>query len=226
MGQGQPPMLRSSNFWFFVILSLHFWLVPILHYGSADDLFSDGLLAGTLLAAVALQGLSEPRFRLWSALAGLCILAAIAIEEVLPDVAYVENATFAACFAAATALYFHTMTQSLRNVTFDTVFAAICTYILIGMFFASVLGLIVEANPAAFSHAGAMSARYDLIYYSFATLTTLGAADVLPVSDPAKMMTVFIATAGLIYIAFLVGSIVGAFSAGLVANRQDDTAGK
>jgi len=210
-------MLRSSNFWFFVVLSLNFWLVPLLSYDDPGELVTDGLLALTLLAAVAFQGLLERRFRIWAALAAIVIIAAVAVEELMPAAAYIENAAFAASFAAATVLYFLTMTRNLNGVTFDTVFAAACTYILIGMFFASIFGLVLEANAEAFSSAGSIAGRYDLIYYSFATLTTLGAADILPASSLAKMLTVFEATTGLIYIAILVGSVVGAFSAGIVS---------
>lgn len=213
-------MLRSSNLWFFVILSLNFWLVPFLPYETAGDLVSDGLLAVTLLAAVTLQGLIEKRFRLWALVAGFFIIAAIAAEEMMPGVAFIENATFAACFAAATALYFHIMILSLDRVTFDTVFAAACTYVLIGMFFAAVFGLLLEADPVAFEPSGSVSGRYDLLYYSFSTLTTLGPADILPASDAAKMLTVFEATIGLIYIAVLVGAVVGTFSAGIVAGAR------
>lgn len=213
-------MLKASNFWFFVILSLNFWLVPVLPYDDVGELFTDGLLALTLLAVIAFQGLIDKRFRLWAILAGAVILAAITVEEVFPTVAYIENASFAVCFAAATALYFHMMTLSLKDVTFDTVFAAACTYILIGLFFTSIYGLIVEADPGAFAPASSMAGRYDLLYYSFATLTTLGAADILPASNAAKMLTVFEATMGLIYIAFLVGSVVGAFSARIAARNE------
>jgi len=215
-----PMMLRSSNLWFFLILSLNFWLVPFLCYETAGDLVSDGLLALTLLAAVALQGLIEKRFRLWALAAGLCIIAAITAEEMMPGAAFIENATFAACFAAATTLYFHIMIRSLDRVTFDTVFAAACTYVLIGMFFAAVFGLVLEADPLAFEPGSNVSGRYDLLYYSFSTLTTLGPADILPASDAAKMLTVFEATIGLIYIAVLVGAVVGTFSAGIVAGSQ------
>lgn len=203
-----------------MILSLNFWLVPILPYETVGDLVTDGLLALTLLAAVTLQGLIEKRFRLWAVAAGVCILAAIAVEELLPGAAFIENATFAACFAAATALYFHIMVRSLSDVTFDTVFAAACTYILIGMFFAAVFGLVLEADPQAFAPHDRVSGRYDLLYYSFATLTTLGAADIVPASDATKMLTVFEATIGLIYIAVLVGAVVGTFSAGIAANAR------
>lgn len=213
-------MLKSIHFWLFLVLGSNFWLVPLLPREDPNEVFPDTLLALTLLAAIALQGVMEPRFRRWSFAAATVIVAAIAVEELFPQIAYVENATFAICFAAATGLYFHTMTQSLGRVTFDRVFAAASTYVLIGMVFACVFGLIVEADTGDFGPPGAMAGRYDLLYYSFATLTTLGAADVLPLSDAARMLTVFEALTGLIYIALLVGSIVGAFSAGIVSHGK------
>lgn len=212
--------MTSLNFWLFMVLGLNFWLVPVLPVEDRDGLFTDGLLVSTLLAVVSLQGLIERRFRLWSFAAALVIVAAIVVEEVYPTAAYIENAAFAICFAAATALYFHTMTLSLGRVTFDTIFAAASTYILIGLFFAAAFGLITEADPGALGPDGSVSSRYDLLYYSFATLTTLGASDIVPVSDAAKMLTVFEAIVGLTYIALLVGSVVGAFSAGIVATRR------
>lgn len=201
-------------------LGLNFWLVPVLPMEDRGGLITDGLLVSTLLAAIAFQGLIDRKFRLWSLAAALVIIVAIVIEEVLPNAAFIENAAFAVCFAAASALYFHTMTLSLEKVTLDTIFSAASTYILIGMLFAAVFGLILEVDHTAFSPTGRFESRYDLLYYSFATLTTLGAADTVPVSDAAKMLTVFEALIGLTYIAILVGSVVGAFSAEIVATKR------
>ena len=206
-------VLKSGNFWLFMILGLNFWLVPLYELDDADEQFTDGLMAGTLLLAVALQGISDARFRIWAILAAVIILSAIIAEELLADLKYVENGVFAISFAAATALYFHTMTRNLAQVTFDTVLAAACTYLLIGMFFAAVFGLVIEFDPAAFVSEGSITGRYDMLYFSFATLTTLGAADILPNSDLAKMLTVFEAIVGLIYIAILVGAVVGSYAA-------------
>jgi len=213
-------VLKSGNFWLFMILGLNFWLVPIFELDEADEQFTDGLMAATLLAAVAIQGMAAPRFRKWAILAGIVILAAIAAEEILANLKYVENAVFAISFAAATALYFHTMTENLEEVTFDTVLAAACTYLLIGMFFAAIFGLVIEFDPNAFAAEGSVTGRYDMLYFSFATLTTLGAVDIIPSSDLAKMLTVFEAIVGLIYIAILVGAVVGSYAAKMSGRRH------
>lgn len=46
-------ILRSANFWLFLILSLNFWLIPLFPETFDDDPLTDGMMAGTLLAAVA-----------------------------------------------------------------------------------------------------------------------------------------------------------------------------
>ena len=206
-------ILRSTNFWLFIILSLNFWLLPLLPEDFTFDSTIEWLMGVTLLFAVIMQGIELPRIRKWAALACVIILAAIIAEEVFSNAKYIENAVFAVSFAVVTALYFHRMTYNLGAVTYDTVLAAACTYILIGLFFASIFGLVVEFDPAAFAGNQPVLSYYDLLYFSFATLTTLGAVDVAPVSDLAKMLTVFEAIMGLIYVAILVGAVVGSFAA-------------
>ena len=213
-------LLSSANLWFFFILSLNFWLVPLLPQDLAAEVFTDDLLTMTLLAAVAFQGIARANFRRWAILTAVVIIAARLIEEVLPDIRYVENATYAICFASVAALYFHTLTTMLDDVTFDTVLAAACAYILIGMVFTFIFSLVVEFDPKAISSPADVTGSPDLLFYSFATLTTLGASDLVPASHLARMLTAFEAVIGLIYIATLVGAVVGSFSARLASNAD------
>jgi len=206
------------NFWLFVVLSLNFWLIPLIPDVFEDGQITEWLMGITLLLAVGFQGLAKPGFRVWAASTCLVIIAAVGVEELFPDTQYVENTVFAISFGAATALYFHTMANSLDVVTFDTILAAACTYILIGMLFAAVFGLLVEFDPAAFSIGGTRPDYEDMLYFSFATLTTLGAVGIAPVSELAQMLTVFEAMVGLIYVAILVGAVVGAYAARMVRN--------
>lgn len=206
---------KSGNFWFFLILSSNFWLAPLLPTDVANDVFTETLIAVTLLAAVILQAFARPRFWGLAVAVGLVIVAAVIAEELWPETLYIENGVFAVSFAAVTGFYFHTMLETLEDVTFDTVLAAACAYILIGMVFACIFALIVEQDPMAFAPEGAAEGYRDFIYYSFSTLTTLGDSDVTPMTDAAKLMTVFEAMVGLIYVAILVGAVVGAFSAKL-----------
>ena len=49
----------------------------------------------------------------------------------------------------------------------------------------------------------------DLLFYSFATLTTLGYGDITPITSPARSLAALEAVTGVLYIAFLVARLVG-----------------
>jgi hypothetical protein len=54
----------------------------------------------------------------------------------------------------------------------------------------------------------------SMLYYSFITFTSVGFGDIVPVSIPAKSATLLWAVSGQLYVAFVIASIVGKYSAG------------
>ncbi|HBH26029.1 MAG TPA: hypothetical protein DDX54_01290 [Rhodospirillaceae bacterium] len=56
-------------------------------------------------------------------------------------------------------------------------------------------------------------ASVDLIYFSFATLTTLGFGDIAPVSPPARILSVAEAGVGVLYTTILVARLVALYGA-------------
>jgi uncharacterized membrane protein len=55
--------------------------------------------------------------------------------------------------------------------------------------------------------------RVDFIYYSFATMTSLGAAGITPVSPQARSVSVLEAILGVLYLAVLIARLMGAYRA-------------
>jgi hypothetical protein len=51
----------------------------------------------------------------------------------------------------------------------------------------------------------------SVVYYSIVTITSLGYGDILPISPLARMVAGFEAIVGVLYIAIMIGSIVGKF---------------
>jgi Ion channel len=99
----------------------------------------------------------------------------------------------------------------------ETIFGALCIYLLVGFSFASVYGLISAFQPHAFfldPHANlhAVPDRFDFIYYSFGTMTSLGAPGITPVSGHARSITVLEAILGVLYLAVLIARLMGAYS--------------
>lgn len=98
----------------------------------------------------------------------------------------------------------------------ETVFGALCIYLLVGFTFASIYGMVAILQPNAFyldphSNLHTVPNRFDFIYYSYGTMTSLGAPGITPVSPQARSLTVLEAILGVLYLAVLVARLIGAY---------------
>jgi voltage-gated potassium channel Kch len=127
---------------------------------------------------------------------------------------------FSGTFLAYTILLILRFVFASRRVDYNTICAALCAYLLIGVFWANVysftaivdpdsfrLGLAEEDASGAMRFGGAHSI-YP-IYFSFVTLTTLGYGDIVPTSAGARMLATMEAVMGQLYLAVLVARLVG-----------------
>lgn len=90
---------------------------------------------------------------------------------------------------------------------------AICVYLLIGVAWAVMYGLLDELTlMPAFTNLEAADIDRTLngfLYYSFVTLTTLGYGDIFPVSPIARTLAYMEAAIGQLYLTILVAALVG-----------------
>jgi hypothetical protein len=98
----------------------------------------------------------------------------------------------------------------------ETIFGALCLYLLVGFTFASVYGLVTAFQPNAFyldphTNLHNVPDRFDFIYYSFCTMTSLGAAGITPVSAQARSFSILEAILGVLYLAVLIAGLIGAY---------------
>jgi voltage-gated potassium channel len=107
-----------------------------------------------------------------------------------------------------------------RNVTARVIIDAINGYLLLGVVFTLMVGLLMLYQPDAFNlPARKIVSDYqpdpltDYIYYTFVTLATLGYGDVLPKTPPAKSLAILIAIAGQLYVATIIAMLVGKYAA-------------
>jgi hypothetical protein len=106
-----------------------------------------------------------------------------------------------------------------ERVSMDTLSGAFCVYLLMGLAWGSLYGLMYLQAPDAF-HLPDGLPRHEvgitvdvplniLIYFSFVTLTTVGYGDVLPIADSSRSVALLEAVLGHFYLAVLVARLVG-----------------
>jgi hypothetical protein len=94
-------------------------------------------------------------------------------------------------------------------VTLMRIQGAIAVYLLFGFSWAQGYMIASHLNPSAFSSTvGAFTSPSDWMYYSFATLTTLGYGDVVPTGHISRMLAIGEALMGQLYLAVMIARLV------------------
>ena len=102
------------------------------------------------------------------------------------------------------------------EISANRLFGAVCIYLMIGVLWALMYGLLQSLDGHAF--AGELRGENGdwgptWTYYSFVTLTTLGYGDILPISVTARVLAYSEAVIGVFYMAMLVAALVGSYAA-------------
>jgi hypothetical protein len=95
-----------------------------------------------------------------------------------------------------------------RVIDIQTVLAALCVYVLIGMFFAFLYTGVGNASSKAFFAQQANATSADYQYFSYVTLTTTGYGDLTAVSNLGRAFAVLEALTGQIYLVTVVAVLV------------------
>jgi hypothetical protein len=175
------------------------------------------ILAGSVIALSVFAA----RFR--HGLAAVAVLLAIpsAVEHVLhPNLAAgifpLINLTLSFAFDVWIVVGIFRHVFAKVRITSETIFGALCIYLLNGMSFASIYGLVAALQPGAFLLSPGLNThtipdRFDFIYYSFGMMTQLGAAGMTAITDQARSISVIEVILGQLYLAVLISRLVGAY---------------
>jgi hypothetical protein len=112
-----------------------------------------------------------------------------------------------------------------QALSLDSIFGAICGYLLLGMAWGVLYLTLDTLSPGSVQFGTRLAEQVQadhsrihlFTYYSFITLTTVGYGDVTPLSTTARTCAWLEALTGQFYLAILVASLVGA----LLAKKTD-----
>jgi hypothetical protein len=188
-------------------------LFPVLDEGVLGRAI--GVIVSTVIALAGAYAASRDRRRLATALL-------LAMPAVGARWAFVFIGTpVVHGVALATSIVFYTYTLLLilgyvlrtDQVTVDEICGAVCVYVLIGFVWGMAFGLVELKNPGSLHSASGELGPGDFIYFSFATLMTVGYGDMYPVAPAARSLALVEALVGVIFIAVLIGRLVGLHAA-------------
>jgi len=96
------------------------------------------------------------------------------------------------------------------NVSAETMYAALSSYLLVGLFFGLIYWSLNQNFPGSITGPGELT-ETAAVYYSFVTLATLGYGDFLPRSDIARGIAIFEVIGGQLFLAVMVARLIGLF---------------
>jgi hypothetical protein len=140
-------------------------------------------------------------------------------------------AIYAASLAAQAAFHAFVVSCLLRYMlrdevmTRDELFAAAGLYVLLAFVFAYLYALVEFLAPGAFylnpsNNPDGVASWWELLYFSFTCLTSVGFGEITPVSDPARSLVMIEQMMGVLYLALVISRLVSLQAQRIVRSRD------
>jgi voltage-gated potassium channel Kch len=210
-------VFRYSVAHFLVALVLLLVTVPLVDEFVGGELVESILITIVLLSAVVAVG-----GRRRSLIVGFVLvapaLAAKWLQHIWPQYIPHETTQVAAIvflgFVTFRLLHF---ILTAPRVDSEVLCAAIAVYLIFGLTWGFTYILIFELNPHAFAFTVAADpspkmVRFQALYFSFVTLTTVGYGDIVPLSKAARLFAIFESTTGMLYTTVLIARLVALYA--------------
>jgi hypothetical protein len=179
--------------------------------GALQQLVVTALAGAGAALAVRAAGLGRRLVRLAAVLAlvvlGLSVVRAT-VGGVGEGAALAMNAALVALGPPAVAAGVVRDLHATGRVRLAAVLGVLCLYLLLGMFFAFTYGAIDRLGGHPFFVGGQEATASNCLYFSFATLTTVGFGDLVARADLGHTLAVLEALIGQIYLVTVVSLIV------------------
>lgn len=207
----------------FALLVAQFVVAPILLDAPHEPLhiLAVALFHGILLWS--LMGIADRRRATWPCLSFVAIAAAIRFVPNLSPRLAETTAHTAHALAIGTALIL--VTRSFfraRRVDLMTVGNAVSIYLLAGYFWSLCYSALEAAKPGSFAGNAATIGFRELHYFSYVTMTTLGYGDIAPSGGSARVLALSQAAFGQLFVAIVLGRLIGLQVAEMSASQAND----
>ena len=98
-----------------------------------------------------------------------------------------------------------------QGVTLQAVAGALTIYLLIGLVFASAIGVIARFGSEPYFANGAPLTQSARVYFSFTVMTTTGFGDLTAATPAGRALAVVEMLTGQLYLVTVIGVLVGSF---------------
>lgn len=198
--------LRYAILFYALLLTLI--VIPIVNTLGLPALLIKLLLGANLLAAVMPNATRRTRWVFFLAALLLSLAQFVPEGSLSAQPAYTLTVMgLVGLSAAAGALRFAIMAKTVNS---ETIYAALSTYLLAGLFFGQIYWSIECLHPGSITGPDPMS-ETNAVYYSFVTLATLGYGDFLPRTAITRGIATFEVIGGQLFLAVLVARLLSAF---------------
>ena len=107
----------------------------------------------------------------------------------------------------------------------ETIFGAVCIYLLIGFSFARLYAILAIVQPHAFYLDPAVNLHpvpvgFDFIFFSFGSMTTAGAAGIAAASPQVRSVSMIESVLAVLYIAVMIARLMGAYRPNQDGSRE------
>jgi hypothetical protein len=211
-------VLRFSGIQFLAALLLLIVTGPLFEDLEYGILIESALITLVLFSALLAIGGRRSTLVLGSVLV-IPALAGKWVNYFRPDLAPPEIFLGASVlFIGYVVLHLFTFILRAPRVNVEVLCTAVANYLMLGLLWAFGFTLVAGVNPDAFVvtygniSAGHVMKGVNSMYFSFATLCTIGYGDIVPVSNAARMLAILEAVAGIFYMTMLIARLVSLYS--------------
>ncbi len=213
----REELFRHSFAWFLASLALLLVASPVVEHWPNGVLIESMLLSVVMLFAVPAIGGRRSRL-VWGIVLITPALLGKWVNFWRPDMAPPE------IFLGTGILFLGFVVMNILGyilraprVSSEILCAAIANYLLLGLLWSFAYTMIASAVPEAFAFStGPDSSHvmkgFNSIYFSFATLSTIGYGDIAPVAGGVRMLAVAEAVVGMFYVTMLIARLVSLYS--------------